>query len=137
MEEKIVNYLDIPEDQRDAVVQRLSSLGFAFPAELDAAKAEMDRSRKGSFPQFLFVFRGEEPIGYQFLIGEKEHTSKAFPCWAVGNQDEIPMALSVALLEESIRLCREYGCLKLAGMMETQLENFKKGLGHMPEHLCR
>lgn len=135
--ERIVNYLDIPEEKRDAVMLSLRSLGFVSPAGLDAAKAEMDRSRKGSFPQFLFVFREEELIGYQFLIAEKEHTSKAFPWWAVGNPDELPIALAVTLLEESIRLSTEYGYLKLAKNLKVLLENNKKGLGRRPEHLCR
>lgn len=135
--ERIVNYLDIPEEKRDAVMLSLPSLGFISPAGLDAAKAEMDRSRKDSLPQFLFVFRDEELIGYQFLIAEKEHTSKAFPWWAVGNPDELPITLAVTLLEESIRLSTAYGCLKMAKGLNVLLENNKKGLGRRPEHLCR
>ena len=44
-------------------------------------KKEMEKSRPGTLPQYLFLFRDDALIGYLFLIAEKEGACKAFPCF--------------------------------------------------------
>ena len=82
-------------------------------------KREMEKSQPGIFPQYLFVFREHKLIGYMFLIAEKENYCKTFPWWAVDNSDELPLEISIQLLEYGI------------------LEDQKKGIGRKAENLCR
>ena len=135
---RICNYLDIPSEIKDAVLGQLLHIGFC-PAygKQKAMKREMEKSQTGKLPQFLFVFRDEELIGYMFLIAEKEHYCKSFPWWVVDNSDELPLQDAIRLLEYGIRLASEYKCPKLADRLELQLENQKKGIGRRPDNLCR
>ena len=89
--ERILNYLDLPPQERDAVCKQLRSLGCS-PAHgtRRTMKKEMEKSRPGTLPQYLFLFRDDALIGYLFLIAEKEGACKAFPWWAVHNADELP-----------------------------------------------
>ena len=100
-------------------------------------KKEMEKSQTGAFPQYFFVFRDDRLIGYMFLIAEKEKYCKAFPWWAVHNSDELPLEISIQLLEYGISLCLEYNYSNLANRLKLQLESQKKGIGRRPENLCR
>jgi len=131
--EQIVNYIDIPESERDAVLCALFNLSFLSPASPEEVKAVMDQSRKGCLPQFLFVFRGKELFGHQFLIAEKENAYAAFPWWAVGDTDTLPLPLAFRVLDESIRLSYECGAPALAHSLELIRENYKKGIGRSPK----
>ena len=136
--ETIVNYLDIPEDERFHVIEQLLHIGFcpACGKEKTIAR-EMAKSQRNKLPQYLFVFREERLIGYSFLIGEKEHLSRAFPWWAVDNSDELPLEAAVRLLNESIALSSKCGCFLLADRLKLQLETQKKGIARRPEGSCR
>ncbi len=135
---KFCNYLDIPSEKKDAVLEQLLQLGFR-PAygKLKTIKKEMDKSQAGTLPQYLFVFRDDRLIGYMFLIAEKEHSCKAFPWWAVDNSDELPLEISIQLLELGIALSAKYHFPILSNRLTLQLENQKKGIGRRPETLCR
>ena len=53
--ERILNYLDLPPQERDAVCKQLRSLGCS-PAHgtRRTMKKEMEKSRPGTLPQYLF-----------------------------------------------------------------------------------
>ena len=134
----IRNYQDIPSETRDAVLEQLLQIGFC-PAcgNHETMKKEMEKSQTGAIPQYFFVFRDDRLIGYMFLIAEKEKYCKAFPWWAVHNSDELPLEISIQLLEYGISLCLEYNYSNLANRLKLQLESQKKGIGRRPENLCR
>lgn len=134
----ICNYRDIPNEKKDAVLQQLLQIGFC-PAcgKQETMKKEMEKSHAGTFPQYLFVFRDDKLIGYMFLIAEKEKYCKAFPWWSVDNSDELPLDISIQLLEYGIRLSLDCNCPNLSNRLKLQLENQKNGIGRRPEHLCR
>ena len=136
--EKIINYLEIPAEKRDSVLERLLSLGFC-PAygKLPTMKREMEKTQRDKLPQFLFVFREDALIGFLFLIAEKEHTCKAFPWWAVSNSDELHLETAIRLLEHGIQLSIKCGCPTLADRLNSNLEAQKKGLARRPESACR
>ena len=121
--DRIVNYLEIPEEEKEQILEQLLRLGFC-PAygKRRTLKREMEKSRKGSLPQYLFLFREEELIGYSFLIGEKEDISRVFPWWAVDNSDVLPTESAVQLLEEAVRISTECGCPALAKRLRGNLE---------------
>ena len=135
--EWIGTYCDIPEERRDAVLSQLFRIGFC-PAygRQKTVKREMEKSRPGSLPQYLFLFREEELIGYLFLIAEREGYSRVFPWWAVGNPDELPLESAVRLLERGTSLSLKCGAPRLAQRMKLQMEEQKKGIGRRPESLC-
>lgn len=58
--ERILNYLDLPPQERDAVCKQLRSLGCS-PAHgtQRTMKKEMEKSRPGTLPQYLFLFRDD------------------------------------------------------------------------------
>ena len=78
--EQIINYRDIPTDKRIDILNALERIGF-FPAYggVRTMQQIMEKSVPGSGPQFYFVFRENELIGYNFLIGDTKKY-KAFPC---------------------------------------------------------
>lgn len=136
--ERIINYLDIPLQNRDTVIKQLSCVVFS-PAygKRRTMKREMEKSQAGKLPQYLFVLRDGELIGYMFLIAENENYSKTFPWWAVDNSDELPLNTAIQLLEYGIKLSLECGCTNLADRLKSELEYQKKGIGRRPENICR
>ena len=97
--EQIINYRDIPTDKRIDILNALERIGF-FPAYggVKTMQQIMEKSVPGSGPQFYFVFRENELIGYNFLIGDTKKY-KAFPWLAISNMD-VP---APALLSQSLR----------------------------------
>ena len=85
--EQIINYRDIPTDKRIDILNALERIGF-FPAYggVRTMQQIMEKSVPGSGPQFYFVFRENELIGYNFLIGDTKKY-KAFPWLAISNMD--------------------------------------------------
>lgn len=136
--EQIINYLDIPGQDRDAVIECVLHVGFC-PAygKQKSMKRELEKSQAGKLPQYLFVFRDNELIGYMFLIAEKENYSKSFPWWAVDNSDELPLNTAIQLLEYGVWLSLQCDCPNLADRLTMSLENQKKGIGRRPENACR
>ena len=63
----------------------------------------MNQSVDGNGPQFYFVFRDMELIGYLFLTGD-EKRYRALPWLAVGNEDEQRMELC----EKMVHIASEY-----------------------------
>ena len=126
--ETVVNYLDMPQEERSYVLEALFPIGFSSACgKRGALKKEMEKSVRGRLPQYLFLFRDGEVIGYSFLIGEKEHVSEVFPYWAVDNADELPTDSAVSLLEHAAGLSVSCGCPVLADRLKTNLETRKNG----------
>lgn len=135
---RFCNYLDIPSEKKDAVLEQLLQIGF-LPAygKRKTIKKEMDKSQAGTLPQYLFVFRDDRLIGYMFLIAEKENSCKAFPWWAIDNSDELPLEIAIQLLELGIALSAKCHSSILSNRLALQLEDQKKGVGRRPETSCR
>ena len=69
--EQIINYRDIPIDKRANVVKALENIGFVpVFGGVKTMLRIMDKSVPETGPQFYFVFRKNELIGYHFLIGD-------------------------------------------------------------------
>ena len=63
--ERIINYRDIPADQRETVLDQVQTLGFTTAyGKTKTMLRIMNQSVDGNGPQFYFVFRDEELIGY-------------------------------------------------------------------------
>jgi len=133
--EKIVNYRDIPVDERASVAHALFSLGFYPPDGVQAQKERMDRGESDALPQYLLVFRDEKLIGYSFLYGET--SPNQIGGGGQTNADELPLPLAIRLLEETIALEEKFGCHKLANVTRHFLENQKRGLGRRNDADCR
>ena len=82
--EQIINYRDIPTDKRIDILNALERIGF-IPAYggVKTMQQIMEKSVPGSGPQFYFVLRENELIGYNFLIGDTKKY-KAFPWQGLG-----------------------------------------------------
>ena len=131
--DEIINYRDLDERERIQCLDELIKTLFRYPDKnAKDIKAEMDKSKDGSLPQFVFVRRDKKVIGYMFLIAEKENASKIFPWWAVDNSDELPIETDLQLLQYGVSLCTHAGCLKLANRLEMQMENHRNGIGRRP-----
>ena len=128
--DEIINYRDLDESEKEQCLNELIKTSFRYPDKnVKDIKAEMEKSKEGSLPQFVFVLRDKKVIGYMFLIAEKENTSKIFPWWAVDNSDELPIETDIRLLQYGVSLCTQAGCLKLANRLEMQMENHRNGIG--------
>lgn len=112
--EQIINYRDIPTDKRLDILNALERIGF-FPAYggVKTMQQIMEKSVPGSGPQFYFVFRENELIGYNFLIGDTKKY-KAFPWLAISNMDEQKLAVCEELMKIQIAFFEELGMQKIA-----------------------
>ena len=91
MDEVILNYIELSEEQRKNALMNLKNIGFypAYGTE-QTMKNIMDKSIVDEMPQFYFVFRKEQLIGYLFIIGDTQKY-RPFPWLAISNVDELPM----------------------------------------------
>lgn len=138
MMDEIINYRDLLDSEKEKVVSQLYKIGFRSACGgTGSIKREMDKSTGDSLPQYIFVRRSGEFIGFMFLIAEKEKSSKIFPWWAVDNSDELPLETDIRLLETGIEICKRAGCFKLAERLHYQLENHKKYIGRRSEENSR
>ncbi|MGN0203414.1 MAG: hypothetical protein ACI4BB_02650 [Coprococcus sp.] len=137
MEERILNYLEMSEEQRENALKELKSIGF-YPAygKEKTMKKIMDKSVAGDMPQFYFVFRKEQLIGYMFIIGDTQKY-RAFPWLAISNVDEVPMRVTRPLMEIQIEAWKNMGNVNMADYLRRQLIDYERGIGHRPENLCR
>ena len=138
MIDEIINYHDLSEQEKDKAISQLEELGFT-PAcgGINRMKNEMEKSQGNTLPQYIFVRRNGEFIGYMFLIAESEKDNKVFPWWAVDNSDELPLATDIRLLQFGIEICKKAECFQLAERLQCQLENHKKYIGRRPEEVSR
>lgn len=94
----------------------------------------MEKSVPGSGPQFYFVFRENELIGYNFLIGDTKKY-KAFPWLAISNMDEQKLTVCEELMKIQIAFLKNSECkrqqiiaLGLWKITEKELESRKKAI---------
>lgn len=90
----------------------------------------------GSGPQFYFVFRENELIGYNFLIGDTKKY-KAFPWLAISNMDEQKLTVCEELMKIQIAFFEELGMQKIADHCVRIMEDYRKGIGKRKESDCR
>ena len=112
---KIQTALDLPPDQLDAALRQLmDGLGFC-PAwgGIAALKREMQRSRPGALPQFLFSWEDGKWTGYLFLIAQRERSNRALPWWAAHNADVLPRRTALPLMRAGLAVCRACGASAL------------------------
>ena len=79
MSDEIINYHDLSEHEKDKALRQLNGLGFT-PAygSISCMKNEMEKSKGHTLPQYIFVRRSGEFIGYMFLIAESEKVARYF-----------------------------------------------------------
>ena len=128
---------DIPTDKRLDILNALERIGF-FPAYggVKTMQQIMEKSVPGSGPQFYFVFRENELIGYNFLIGDTKKY-KAFPWLAISNMDEQKLAVCEELMKIQIAFFEELGMQKIADHCVRIMEDYRKGIGKRKESDCR
>ena len=136
-------------EQRSSALQALGSIGF-LPAhgKIKTMQSVMDNSVKDKMPQFYFVFRDKELIGYMFLIGD-DKKFRAFPWIAVDNLDELPMRIVEPLANIAIKAWNnEEGSIVNADGSRTEkklialnykqrLENYRCGIERRNESETR
>lgn len=138
MSDEIVNYCDLSEHEKDKALRQLNELGYTHACgSINCMKKEMDKFHGHTLPQYIFVRRNGEFIGYMFLIAESEKSNKVFPWWAIDNSDELPLSTDIRLLQYGIDLCKKSKCFKLAERLQYQLENHKKYIGRRTEENSR
>ena len=100
--EQIINYRDIPTDKRIDILNALERIGF-FPAY--GGVKQCSKLWKSQFQvqahKFYFVFRENELIGYNFLIGDTKKY-KAFPWLAISNMDEQKLTVCEEMMKIQI-----------------------------------
>jgi len=147
--EQILNYQDMSPEQRESALNALSSIGF-LPAygKIRTMQRVMDKSVGNKMPQFYFVFRDMELIGYMFLIGNNKMI-RAFPWLAVDNLDELPMRIVEPLVDIAIKTWNNEGGSiinadgsvteksLIAQSYKQRLSDYKCGIGRRNEIECR
>ena len=98
--------------------------------------ANYGRIGSDSGPQFYFVFRGDELIGYNFLIGDSKKY-KTFPYLAIGNPDEQKLAVCEEMMKIQIDFFEGLGMKKIADHCAVTMEDYRKGVGKRKENDCR
>lgn len=132
-------------EQRESALSSLSSIGF-LPAygSIKTMRRIMDKSVGEKMPQFYFVFRNKELLGYMFLIGDNRRF-RAFPWLAIDNLDELPMRVVEPLMDIAIKawnnedgdIINADGSITekslIAQSYKQRLENYKHGIGRRIE----
>lgn len=115
----------------------LKNIGFypAYGTE-QTMKNIMDKSIVDEMPQFYFVFRKEQLIGYLFIIGDTQKYSP-FPWLAISNVDELPMRVTRLLMKKHIEAWEKTNNVNMADYLRRLLIDYEHGVGHRPENLCR
>jgi hypothetical protein len=147
--EQIYNYRDMSPEQRESALNALSSVGFlAAYGKTKTMQRVMDKSVGDKMPQFYFVFRDKELIGYMFLIGDNKRF-RAFPWFAIDNLDELPMRIVRPLTEIAIKTWNNEGGSIInadgsvtekswiAQSYRQRLADFERGIGLRNEKECR
>lgn len=135
--EQIINYREIPIDRRLDVLNSLFEIGFT-PAYggVKTMKRIMDKPIPETGPQFYFVFRKNELIGYQFLIGDEEKY-KSFPWLAISNMDEQKGPLCEKMMNLEIDFFENLGMDKMVEHCAQMKEEYSKSIGKRKESECR
>jgi hypothetical protein len=136
-------------EQRESALNALSSVGFlAVYGKTKTMQRVMDKSVGDKMPQFYFVFRDKELIGYMFLIGDNKRF-RAFPWFAIDNLDELPMRIVRPLTEIAIKTWNnEDGSIinadgsvteksLIAQSYRQRLADFERGIKLRNEKECR
>ena len=147
--EKIFNYQDMFPEQRESALNSLSSIGFCpVYGKLKTMKRIMDKSVGEKMPQFYFVFRDKELIGYMFLIGN-DKMFRAFPWLAIDNLDELPMGVVEPLMDIAVEawtneggsIIGEDGSVTekslIAQSYKQRLKDYRNGIGRRDKNECR
>ena len=143
--ERFYNYRNMSLEQRESALISLSSIGF-FPAygSIKTMRRIMDKSVGEKMPQFYFVFRNKELLGYMFLIGDNRRF-RAFPWLAIDNLDELPMRVVEPLMDIAIKawnnedgdIINADGSITekslIAQSYKQRLENYRHGIGRRIE----
>ena len=137
MDEVILNYIELSEEQRKNALMNLKNIGFytAYGTE-QTMKNIMDKSIVDEMPQFYFVFRKEQLIGYLFIIGDTQKY-RPFPWLAISNVDELPMRVTRLLMKKHIEAWEKTNNVNMADYLRRLLIDYEHGVGHRPENLCR
>lgn len=137
MDEVILNYIELSEEQRKNALMNLNNIGFypAYGTE-QTMKNIMDKSIVDEMPQFYFVFRKEQLIGYLFIIGDTQKY-RPFPWLAISNVDELPMRVTRLLMKKHIEAWEKTNNVNMADYLRRLLIDYEHGVGHRPENLCR
>lgn len=135
--ENIVNYRDIPIENRIEILNALEDIGF-FPAYggVKTMQKIMEKTTPKSGPQFYFVFRENELIGYLFLIGDEEKY-RVFPWLAISNMDEQNITLCEEMMRIQIDFFESVGMREMVERSAGILEDYRKGIGKREEKYCR
>lgn len=147
--ERFYNYRNMSLEQRESALISLSSICF-LPAygSIKTMRRIMDKSVGEKMPQFYFVFRNKELLGYMFLIGDNRRF-RAFPWLAIDNLDELPMRVVEPLMDIAIKawnnedgdIINADGSITekslIAQSYKQRLENYKHGIGRRIEKECR
>ena len=135
--EYIINFRDIPCDQKTHVINQVLSLGFvpAYGSEKTMMRI-MNQSIEGNGPQYYFVFRDADLIGYLFLIGD-EKRYRAFPWLSVGNEDEQRMELCEKMVRLQIQFFTDLERMDVVKRLESRLQEYRHGNGKRAEKDCR
>lgn len=147
--ERFYNYRNMSLEQRESALISLRSIGF-LPAygSIKTMRRIMDKSVGEKMPQFYFVFRNKELLGYMFLIGDNRRF-RAFPWLAIDNLDELPMSVVEPLMDIAIKawnnedgdIINADGSITekslIAQSYKQRLENYKHGIGRRIEKECR
>lgn len=147
--EQFYNYQDMSLEQRESALGALSSIGFS-PAYggVKIMRRAMDKSAGEKMPQFYFVFRDKELIGYMFLIGD-DKKFRAFPWISIDNLDELPMRIVEPLADIAVKAWNDEGGSfissdgsiieksLIARTYEHRLANYRRGIGKRDENECR
>lgn len=147
--EQIYNYRNMSLEQRESALISLSSIGF-LPAygSIKTMRRIMDKSVGEKMPQFYFVFRNKELLGYMFLIGDNR-LFRAFPWLAIDNLDELPMRVAEPLMDIAVEawtneggsIIGEDGSVTeknlIAQGYKQRLKDYRNGIGRRDKNECR
>lgn len=112
----VINYLDI-ENRSKLIEDLLKTELNICDRNKEKLILHFEKTRRRSLPQYLFLFKNEDCIGYFFLIGES-NTNRYFPWLAVTNADSLPKEAAELLYASAVQICEDLNEFELANRLK-------------------
>lgn len=123
----VKNYNDLEKDEKVKIVDDLFTTScYILQGDKNKVFEKFEESRKGSLPQYLFLYEDQKMTGYAIIMGSVS-TDPEIQFWCISNYDELPKEQAVFLLDAMIQVCRDCHDQKLSDAMMKDERSIKIG----------
>lgn len=125
----IKNYHELNKEDKVKLIDDLFTTScYILNGDKNKVFAKFEESRKGSLPQYLFLYEDQKMTGYAIIMGTAG-TDPDIQFWMIDNHDELPKEQAMYLLNAAYTVCRDCNdqkILKLLSSFIAEEKNIKE-----------